>query len=121
MGLYLSRSHALRGNAVLAAQAARLVTRRGHRDLIVRQRRGLSSPVLLLPDTNVQRCRKRRGELLDLGLQQRSDVVSEDRLRQADEFIAMDARFVFQTFLHTDKDLCRESVKGGVDRRTDQG
>ena len=49
------------------------------------------------------------------------DKMSEHRLRQAHERIALHAALVTEPFIRADRDLCGETVPGGIDRRADDG
>ena len=50
-----------------------------------------------------------------------ADVVGQERLRQADERVAMDAGVMLESIFGTDVDLSGQAVTAGVDRRADDG
>lgn len=52
---------------------------------------------------------------------QAGQVIREPWLGNADEAVAVDARFMLQAFLRTDVDLGRQTVTAGVDGRADDG
>ena len=52
---------------------------------------------------------------------QAPDEIGEHRLGQADEGVAVDARFVLESILHAEFDLRRQSVATRVDRSADDG
>lgn len=60
-------------------------------------------------------------ELIELLVAQGSDKVGQACFGNADEFITMNAAFVFQAFVWTNQDLSGKSVVGGIDRGTYHG